>query len=130
MYSTTPDGEHVNNVAFLRLQEKLVLSTEQETLRVHGRAARAMAQQVTGPPLSVCSILRDQEIYNPIDSTHGDNESRGERGGASGGGHGDDDNKHSRQRYNGRQFIAWLREVDDKFDKIKVSASVFGIEVY
>ena len=106
-----------------------MLSTEQETLRVHGRAARAMAQQVTGPPLSVCSILRDQEIYNPIDNSN-------EQGGGGGGGGAEEEKeKQGRQRYNGRQFIAWLQEVDDKFDKIKVgvirfiislSAQVFG----
>ncbi|KAH9361970.1 hypothetical protein HPB48_003621 [Haemaphysalis longicornis] len=53
----------------LRLQhlierEKLVLSAEQEILRVHGRAARAIQNQSV--PLSACSILRDEEIYNVL----------------------------------------------------------------
>ncbi|XP_075733577.1 uncharacterized protein LOC119176343 isoform X2 [Rhipicephalus microplus] len=53
----------------LRLQhlierEKLVLSAEQEILRVHGRAARAIQNQAV--PLSACSILRDEEIYNVL----------------------------------------------------------------
>merc|ERR1711970_1578513 len=43
----------------------LVLAVEQEILRVHGRAARALANQSL--PYSVCTILRDEEIYTPID---------------------------------------------------------------
>lgn len=45
-------------------KEKLVLAVEQEILRVHGRAARALANQSL--PYSVCTILRDEEIYNVI----------------------------------------------------------------
>lgn len=45
-------------------KEKLVLSVEQEILRVHGRAARALANQSL--PFSVCTILRDEECYNLI----------------------------------------------------------------
>ena len=41
-----------------------MLSIEQEILRVHGRAARALANQ--GTPLSFCAILKDEEVYNPI----------------------------------------------------------------
>ncbi|KAJ8927506.1 hypothetical protein NQ314_020001 [Rhamnusium bicolor] len=41
-------------------KEKLVLSVEQEILRVHGRAARALANQSL--PFSVCTILRDEEM--------------------------------------------------------------------
>ena len=46
------------------LQQKLTLSAEQEVVREHSRAARAMNNQDT--PLSVCTILRDEEVYNPI----------------------------------------------------------------
>lgn len=46
-------------------KEKLVLAKEQEILRVHGRAARALANQSL--PYSVCTILRDEEIYTLID---------------------------------------------------------------
>ena len=42
----------------------MTLSAEQEVIREHGRAARAMSNHDT--PLSVCTILRDEEIYNPI----------------------------------------------------------------
>lgn len=47
------------------LQEKLVLSVEQEILRVHTRAARALANQAV--PLSICTILKDEEIYNALE---------------------------------------------------------------
>lgn len=39
-----------------------MLSIEQEILREHARAARAMANQTL--PFSVCTILREEEIYN------------------------------------------------------------------
>ena len=42
-----------------------MLSVEQEILRVHGRAARALANQ--GTPLSFCAILRDENVYNPLE---------------------------------------------------------------
>ena len=120
-------SRYLSSIIFVCFQQKLVLSTEQETLRVHGRAARAMVNNQT-PPLSVCSILRDEEIYNPIDNSNDSNGGENTNSGAnasntsnSGGdranGGGD---KNSRQRYNGRQFISWLQEVDDKFEKIKV----------
>lgn len=35
---------------------------------------------------------------------------------------GDQDGKTSvRDRFNARQFMSWLQDVDDKFDKLKVS---------
>ena len=79
-----------------------MLSIEQEILRVHGRAARALANQST--PLSVCAILRDEEIYNTIEAEAEEKE------------------RTVRSRYNGRQFLSWLQDVDDKFEKIKVRA--------
>lgn len=39
-----------------------MLAKEQEILREHARAARAIANQ--SQPLSVCTILREEEIYN------------------------------------------------------------------
>lgn len=50
---------------FTFVQEKLVLAKEQEIIREHGRAARALANQ--SQPLSVCTILREDEIYNNMD---------------------------------------------------------------
>ncbi|OWF55154.1 Ankyrin repeat domain-containing protein 12 [Mizuhopecten yessoensis] len=91
----------------LRLQhlierEKLTLSVEQEIIREHGRAARAMANQSL--PLSMCTLLRDEEIYNTIDPEQVEEKE-----------------KNVRSRYNGRQFLSWLKDVDDKYEKIKES---------
>jgi hypothetical protein len=33
-----------------------------------------------------------------------------------------DENKSVRDRFNARQFISWLQDVDDKYDRMKVSA--------
>ncbi|XP_006891480.1 PREDICTED: ankyrin repeat domain-containing protein 12-like isoform X2 [Elephantulus edwardii] len=89
----------------LRLQhsierEKLIVSNEQEVLRVHYRAARTLANQTL--PFSACTVLLDAEVYNvPLDSQS-------------------DDSKISvRDRFNARQFMSWLQDVDDKFDKLK-----------
>ncbi|XP_030741164.1 ankyrin repeat domain-containing protein 12 isoform X2 [Echinops telfairi] len=89
----------------LRLQhsierEKLIVSNEQEVLRVHYRAARTLANQTL--PFSACTVLLDAEVYNaPLDSQS-------------------DDSKASvRDRFNARQFMSWLQDVDDKFDKLK-----------
>ncbi|KAK2822687.1 hypothetical protein Q5P01_022752 [Channa striata] len=89
----------------LRLQhsierEKLIVSNEQEVLRVHYRAARTLANQTL--PFSACTVLLDAEVYNmPQDVQN-------------------DDGKTSvRDRFNARQFMSWLQDVDDKFDKLK-----------
>ncbi|MBN3324981.1 ANR12 protein, partial [Atractosteus spatula] len=89
----------------LRLQhsierEKLIVSNEQEVLRVHYRAARTLANQTL--PFSACTVLLDAEVYNmPQDAQT-------------------DDGKTSvRDRFNARQFMSWLQDVDDKFDKLK-----------
>lgn len=46
----------------LCLQEKLIVSCEQEVLRVHCRAARTIANQAV--PFSACTMLLDSEVYN------------------------------------------------------------------
>jgi hypothetical protein len=78
-----------------------VLSVEQEILRVHGRAARALANQSL--PFSVCTILKDEEVYNVITPEQ------------------EEKDRNARSRYNGRLFLSWLQDVDDKWEKIKVS---------
>ncbi|XP_060872353.1 ankyrin repeat domain-containing protein 12-like isoform X2 [Metopolophium dirhodum] len=83
-------------------KEKLVLSVEQEILRVHGRAARALANQLL--PFSVCTILKDDEVYNIMTPEQEEEKDR-----------------HARSRYNGRLFLSWLQDVDDKWEKIKES---------
>ncbi|CAH1123395.1 unnamed protein product [Ceutorhynchus assimilis] len=80
-------------------KEKLVLAVEQEILRVHGRAARALANQSL--PSSVCTILRDEEVYNLITPEQ------------------EEKDRNARSRYNGRLFLSWLQDVDDKWEKIK-----------
>ncbi|XP_052318926.1 ankyrin repeat domain-containing protein 12-like isoform X3 [Oncorhynchus keta] len=101
----------------LRLQhsierEKLIVSNEQEVLRVHYRAARTLANQTL--PFSACTVLLDAEVYNmPQDAQASGMMSRTVESG-------DQDGKTSvRDRFNGRQFMSWLQDVDDKFDKLK-----------
>uniref|UniRef100_A0A8C5ALM1 Ankyrin repeat domain-containing protein 11 n=1 Tax=Gadus morhua TaxID=8049 RepID=A0A8C5ALM1_GADMO len=88
----------------LRLQhsierEKLIVSCEQEMLRVHCRAARTIANQAV--PFSACTMLLDSEVYNMPSETQGD------------------ENKSVRDRFNARQFISWIQDVDDKYDRMK-----------
>merc|ERR1719216_697061 len=90
-------------------KEKLVLAVEQEILRVHGRAARALANHSL--PYSVCTILRDEEVYTPIDPNQ------------------EEKNRDIRSRYNGRLFLSWLQDVDDKWEKIKVNGTISNIIV-
>ncbi|CAG4929429.1 unnamed protein product [Parnassius apollo] len=80
-------------------KEKLVLAVEQEILRVHGRAERAVANQAL--PFSVCTILRDKEVYNVLALDQ------------------EEKRNAQRSRCNGRQINSWLQEVDDKWEKIK-----------
>ncbi|KAG8233842.1 hypothetical protein J437_LFUL006865 [Ladona fulva] len=82
-------------------KEKLVLSVEQEILRVHGRAARALANQAL--PFSACTILKDEEVYNVITPEQ------------------EEKDRNARSRYNGRLFLSWLQDVDDKWEKIKLA---------
>ena len=85
-------------------KEKLVLSVEQEILRVHGRAARALANQSL--PFSVCTLLKDQEVYSALTPEQ------------------EEKDRNARSRYNGRLFLSWLQDVDDKWEKIKVCLSI------
>ncbi|XP_074865354.1 ankyrin repeat domain-containing protein 11 isoform X3 [Carettochelys insculpta] len=79
--------------------EKLIVSCEQEILRVHCRAARTIANQAV--PFSACTMLLDSEVYNMPLENQGD------------------ENKSVRDRFNARQFISWLQDVDDKYDRMK-----------
>ncbi|XP_037905597.1 ankyrin repeat domain-containing protein 11 isoform X2 [Hermetia illucens] len=80
-------------------KEKLGLTVEQEILRVHGKAARSLACQSV--PFSACTILKDEEVYNMITPEQ------------------EEKDRNARSRYNGRLFISWLQDVDDKWEKIK-----------
>ncbi|XP_069365140.1 protein phosphatase 1 regulatory subunit 12A-like isoform X3 [Maniola hyperantus] len=89
-------------------KEKLVLAVEQEILRVHGRAERAVANQSL--PFSVCTILRDKEVYNVQAPDQ------------------EEKRNAQRSRCNGRQINSWLQEVDDKWEKIKmIPVTSFGL---
>ncbi|XP_047018758.2 ankyrin repeat domain-containing protein 12-like [Ictalurus punctatus] len=89
----------------LRLQhsierEKLIVSKEQQVLHVHYCAAGTLANQTL--PFSACTVLLDAEVYNMPQDVQGD------------------DGKTSvRDRFNARQFMSWLQDVDDKFEKLK-----------
>jgi len=39
----------------------------------------------------------------------------------------DEKEKTSRSRYNGRQFLSWIKDVEDKFEKIKVCVCYLGL---
>jgi hypothetical protein len=131
-------------------KEKLRLSFEQEILRVHGRAALAVANQTI--PYSFCSIIKDDEIYNMIEqeneddvhddkSEHTSSDTRPVSGSSSGRGNdytkstytnssststdltaltGGPSAPGSRSRYNGRLFLSWIQDVTEKWDKIKM----------
>lgn len=76
-----------------------MLNVEQEILRVHGRAARSLANQQF--PFSFCTILGDEEVCHIKNNKHllfGNRQNK----------------------YNGRIFLSWLQELDDKWEKIKV----------
>ncbi|XP_036327504.1 ankyrin repeat domain-containing protein 12-like [Rhagoletis pomonella] len=80
-------------------REKLCLNVEQEMIRVHSKAARNISCQPV--PYSVCTLLKDQEVYNIPTSEQ------------------EEKDKNARYRFNGRQLLSWLQDVDDKWDKIK-----------
>ena len=54
-------------------------------------------------PFSACTMLRDQEVYNILTPEQ------------------EEKHRNARSRYNGRLFISWLQDVDDKWEKIKES---------
>ncbi|KAA0202448.1 hypothetical protein HAZT_HAZT001221 [Hyalella azteca] len=82
-------------------REKMALCVEQEILRVHGRRAAALANQML--PFSACNILRDQEVYNVLTPEQ------------------EEKHRNARSRFNGRLFNSWLQDVDDKWEKIRES---------
>lgn len=82
-------------------KEKLCLNVEQEIIRIHSKAARSMAYQSF--PFSVCTYIKDEEVYNMLTPEI------------------DDKEKNARCRFNGRLLLSWLQDVDDKWEKIKVT---------
>lgn len=104
LYTQQERDRHKLKMQHVVEKEKLVLSVEQEILRVHGRAARALANQSL--PFSACTILKDEEIYNIITPEQ------------------EEKDRNARSRYNGRLFLSWLQDVDDKWEKIKVRSNL------
>ncbi|KAL5281753.1 ANKRD12 family protein [Megaselia abdita] len=97
---TTQERERVKlKLRHIVEKEKLGLCVEQEILRVHAKAARSLANQSV--PYSACTMLKDEEIYNVITPEQ------------------EEKDRHARSRYNGRLFLGWLQDVDDKWEKIK-----------
>ena len=47
------------------------------------------------------------QVYTPIDPNQ------------------EEKNRDIRSRYNGRLFLSWLQDVDDKWEKIKVNGTIF-----
>ncbi|XP_065720724.2 ankyrin repeat domain-containing protein 11 [Drosophila suzukii] len=82
-------------------REKLCMNVEQEIIRVHSKAARSISGQPA--PYSVCTYLKDDEVYNMITPEQ------------------DEKEKSARCRFNGRLLLSWLQDVDDKWEKIKES---------
>ncbi|XP_065359312.1 uncharacterized protein LOC135953365 [Calliphora vicina] len=82
-------------------KEKLCLNVEQEIIRIHSKAARSMSYQSL--PFSVCTYIKDEEVYNMLTPEL------------------DDKEKNARCRFNGRLLLSWLQDVDDKWEKIKES---------
>lgn len=59
-------------------------------------------------PFSVCTILRDKEVYNVLAPDQ------------------EEKRNAQRSRCNGRQINSWLQEVDDKWEKIKVKSTILA----
>jgi len=94
-------------------REKLILSHEQEVLRLYGNATRSSSNQDI--PFSYCSLLKDNEVYNnpsiqerPSSLINNDytNTELSKRG------------KH---RWNGRAFIKWVDDSNLKYKRLSVS---------
>ncbi|KAM7355533.1 uncharacterized protein ACRADG_001562 [Cochliomyia hominivorax] len=82
-------------------KEKLCINVEQEIVRIHSKAARSMSNQTL--PFSVCTFIKDEEVYNMVTPEL------------------DDKEKNARCRFNGRLLFNWLKDVDYKWEKIKES---------
>lgn len=85
-------------------KEKMVLSKEQEIIRVHCKAAQMLANQ--SQPFSVSTILKDEEVYSMITPEQEEKY-----------------RNKNRERSHGRVFFQALKDLDDKYDKIKVRNS-------
>lgn len=96
------------NVIMNNVQEKLVVTFELETVRLHA----AMSCETR----SVCARLRDEDVYRPSSLDC------------------DSQDRHGRSRYNGHLVQIALQDLYSKFEKIKVTilhiCSLIGIWLY
>jgi len=91
-------------------REKLILSHEQEVLRLYGNATRSSINQDI--PFSYCSLLKDNEVYNnpsiqdrPSSFINNDYTNT-------------ELNKRGKHRWNGRLFIKWLDDSNHKYKRL------------
>ncbi len=100
-------------IIYIFIKEKLILSHEQEVLRLYGNATRLSINQDI--PFSYCSLLKDNEVYNNSSNqertssfinTDYTSTELGKRG------------KH---RWNGRSFIKWLEDSNLKYKRLSVN---------
>ncbi|CAF3960827.1 unnamed protein product [Rotaria sordida] len=90
-------------------RDKLILSHEQEVLRLYGNATRSSVNQDI--PLSYCSLLKDNEVYNnpsiqlPEKFINNDCTNT-------------ELNKRGKHRWNGRSFIKWLEDSNLKYKRL------------
>ncbi|CAF2607013.1 unnamed protein product [Rotaria sp. Silwood2] len=90
-------------------RDKLILSHEQEVLRLCGNATRSSHNQDT--PFSYCSLLKDNEVYNdpskqlPEKFINNDCTNT-------------ELNKRGKHRWNGRSFIKWLEDSNLKYKRL------------
>ncbi|KAI7686945.1 Ankyrin repeat domain-containing protein 12 [Sarcoptes scabiei] len=104
-------------------QEKLMIAAQRETIRLYNRADMFKKNQIM--PLSVCTYLKDEELYNQyeLETFHSNDnviiaQIKAEDpsflndgpSGLTGCG---------RIRYNGRLLLSWTNDNDEKWEKVK-----------
>ncbi|CAF3244968.1 unnamed protein product [Rotaria socialis] len=91
-------------------REKLILSHEQEILRLYGNATRLSIHQDI--PLSYCSLLKDNEVYNnPLIQERASSFINNDFTSTELG-------KRGKNRWNGRSFIKWLEDSNLKYKRL------------
>jgi len=102
-------------------RDKLILSHEQEILRLYGNATRSSANQDI--PFSYCSLLKDSEMYNfPMghlsEKERGPNVIGNDCTTTSGVSTNIDTGKRGKHRFNGRLFMKWVDESNLKYKRL------------
>ncbi|CAF3893432.1 unnamed protein product [Rotaria magnacalcarata] len=91
-------------------REKLILSHEQEILRLYGNATRLSIHQDI--PLSYCSLLKDNEVYNnPLIQERTSSFINNDFAST-------ELSKRGKNRWNGRSFIKWLEDSNLKYKRL------------